>query len=52
MLREYPRSSLEKITALAVLEMEGLIEAMEKAAEQVRLGASPENVATDKYQLL
>jgi hypothetical protein len=51
MLREYPRSSLEKIAALAVLEMEGLIEAMEKAAEQVRLGAYPENVATEKYQL-
>ncbi|GEM_PF-5578872 len=31
--------------------MERLIEAMEKAAEQVRLGASPEDVATEKYQL-
>jgi len=51
MLREYPRSSLKKIAALAVLEMEGLIEAMKRAAEQVRQGVPPENVATGKYQL-
>ncbi len=51
MLREYPRSSLERVASLALLRMEGLIEAMERAAGQVERGTPPEEVAPGDYRL-